>query len=259
MHADGLFSYATLFGFLFTLARVSCVFAFVPLAAFRGTPDVPKVFLSLAFTMVLWPEWKGPVSADASIGRIVAGLAGEAAIGFAIGLALAIVLEVFQIAAQVVSIQAGFGFASTIDPNSGADSTVLLSLAQITAGLLFFATGADRLLVRALADSLRLCPPESFIVKKSWAEALIRFAASIFGSGLRLAAPVVALLMLTDAALAVLGRVQAQIQLVTLTMPAKLAASMLLLAATLVFQPKFFGSMMTQGIRLIEGMLRSGH
>ena len=264
MHVDALFTYATLFGFLFTLARISSVFAFLPLAAFRGASDTPKIFLSLAFTMILWPEWKAPVSSDASIGdatigRIVAGLAGEVVLGLAIGLSLAIVLEVFQIAAQVVSLQAGFGFASTIDPNSGADSTVLLSLAQITAGLLFFATGADRLLVRALADSLRLCPPESFVAQKVWADAVIRFAASIFGAGLRLAAPVVALLMLTDAALAVLGRVQTQIQLVSLTIPVKLGATMFLLSATLGLQPKFFTSVMTQGIRLIEGLLRSGH
>ena len=56
MHAEELFSYATLFGFLFTLARVSCVFAFLPLAAFRGAADTPKIFLSLGFTMILWPE-----------------------------------------------------------------------------------------------------------------------------------------------------------------------------------------------------------
>ncbi len=259
MPADYLFSYPTLFGFLFTLARVSCVFAFLPLTAFRGTSDTPKIFLSLAFTMLLWPQWRGPAQAEISVGGMVAGLAGEAALGTAIGLVVAIVLEVFQIAAQVVSIQAGFGFASTVDPSSGADSTVLLSLAQITSGLLFYATGADRLLVRALADSLRTCPPASFAVKHSWAEAIIRFSGSIFGAGLRLAAPVIALLLLTDVALSVLGRVQAQIQLVTLTMPVKLAASMLLMGATLVFQPRFFTTMMTQGIRLIEALLRSGH
>ena len=39
---------------------------------------------------------------------------------------LAIVFEVFQMAAQAVSLQAGLGYASTIDPTSGADSTVLL-------------------------------------------------------------------------------------------------------------------------------------
>lgn len=258
MHGEALFTYATLFGFLFTLARISAVFAFLPLAAFRGASDASKVILSIAFTLILWPEWRGPVLVDASIGRIVAGLAGEAVLGLAIGLSLAIALEVFQIAAQVVSLQAGFGFASTIDPNSGADSTVLLSLAQTTAGLLFFATGADRLLVRALADSLRLCPPESFAAQKVWAGAMIQFSASIFGLGLRLAAPIVALLMLADAALAVLGRVQTQIQLVSLTIPVKLAASMLLMAATLPMQPGFFRTVMAQCIRLIEGLIRHG-
>ena len=262
MHADEVFTYATLFGFLFTLARVSCVIAFLPLAAFRGAADTPKIFLALGFTMILWPEWNGPAIAqrnlaDASIGRMVAGLAGEAALGFAIGLIVALVLEVFQIAAQMVSIQAGFGFASTVDPASGADSTVLLTLAQITAGLLFFTTGADRLLVRALADSLRLCPPESFAIRKNWANALIPFSATLLASGLRLAAPVITLLLLTDLALAVLGRVQQQIQLVSLTLPAKLAASMVLLALTMAFQPKVFTDMMLQAILLIEGLLRT--
>src|SRR5437773_1273105 len=86
MHADTLFTYATLFGFLYTLARVSCVFAFLPLAAFKSAPETAKIVLSLTFTLILWPEWKAPVSADASVGRIVAGLAGEAGLGLAIGL-----------------------------------------------------------------------------------------------------------------------------------------------------------------------------
>jgi flagellar biosynthesis protein FliR len=259
MHADSLFTYATLFGFLFTLARISCVFAFLPLGAFRAAPEASKIVLALAFTVILWPEWKGTVSNDATIGRILAGVAGEASLGLAIGMAVALVLEVFQVAAQVVSLQAGFGFASTIDPNSGADSTVLLTLSQITAGLLFFATGADRMLVRALADSMRLCPPESFTIHRGWAEALVRFAGSIFSNGLRLAAPVIALLLLADGSLAVLGRIQTQIHLVSLTMPIKLGAAMLLVASTLVFQPRVFQSLMDNAIRLIEGMLRSGH
>ncbi len=258
MHIDSLFTYATLFGFLFTLARISCVFAFLPLGAFRAAPEAAKIVLALAFTMILWPEWKGAVGGSATIGRILAGVAGEAALGLAIGMALSIVLEVFQMAAQVVSLQAGFGFASTIDPSSGADSTVLLTLSQITAGLLFFATGADRMLVKALADSLRLCPPESFAINRGWGEALVRFAGSIFNSGLRLAAPVIALLLLADGALAVLGRVQNQIHLVSLTMPMKLGAAMLLVASTLTFQPRFFEAGMTGAIRLTEGLIRSG-
>src|SRR5579863_2474025 len=134
MGADSIFTLATLFGFLFTLARISGVFAFLPLAAFRAAPEPARIVLALAFTLLLWQEWRPPVGGEISLGRIVAGLASEAAMGVAIGLALALALEAFQFAAQAVSLGAGLGYASTIDPASGADSTVLLTTAQITAG-----------------------------------------------------------------------------------------------------------------------------
>jgi flagellar biosynthetic protein FliR len=259
MGAESVFSYATLFGFLFTLARISGVFAFLPLAVFRAAPEPARIVLSLAMTLMLRGDWKPPVGTNATTGRIVTGLASEAALGIAIGLALGIVLEVFEMAAQAVSLQAGLGYASTVDPTSGADSTVLLTTAQLTAGLLFFVSGADRLLIKALAESLRLCPPESFTLNKAWGQALIQFAGTIFSSGLRLAAPVIALLLLADASLAVLGRVQAQLHLVSLTMPVKLGGTMLILSATIVLQPGFFESLMNAWARLIEGILRSAH
>jgi flagellar biosynthetic protein FliR len=259
MGAESLFSYSTLFGFLFTLARISGVFAFLPLASFKAAPESARIVLSILMTLMLRADWKAPVGVEASAGRMLAGIAGEAGLGLAIGVALAIVFEVFQMAAQAVSLQAGLGYASTVDPTSGADSTVLLTIAQLTAALLFFVSGADRLLVKALADSLRLCPPESFTLNKASAAALVEFSATIFSSGLRLAAPVIALLLLADASLAVLGRVQAQLHLISLTMPVKLAATMLVLSVTIVLQPGFFESLMTSWVRLVEGILRSSH
>jgi flagellar biosynthetic protein FliR len=261
MRADAFLGGGLLPGFLWTLARVAGVFAFLPLGAFRATPEPVKVVLSLGFTAMLWPLWRAQAAAvqDVSMAGIVAGMAGEAALGLAIGMAVAIALELFSAAAQMVSLQAGFGFASTIDPTSGADSTALITGAQITAGLLFFAIGGDRALVRVLADSLRLCPPPAFVMNNGWADAMTRFASTIFSSGLRLAAPVLALLLLADFSLAVLGRLQAQLQLVTLTMPVKLLATLLVLAATMVFHPGFLTSALAQAVRLMEGMLRSAH
>jgi flagellar biosynthetic protein FliR len=259
MGADSLISYSTLFGFLFALARISGVFAFLPLAVYRAAPETSRIVLAIAMALILRSEWKAPVGAEVSIGRIVAGLASEAALGLAIGISLAIVIEVFKMAAQTVSMSAGLGYASTIDPTSGADSTVLLTTAELVAGLLFFVSGADRLLVKVLADSMRLCPPESFVLNKNWALAITQFASAIFGAGLRLAAPLIAVLLLADGALAVLGRVQTHLHLVSLTMPVKLAGTMLLLSMTIVLQPGFFENLMTSWTHLVEGILRSGH
>jgi flagellar biosynthetic protein FliR len=254
-----LFSYATLFGFLFTLARISGIFAFIPLAVFPATPQTTRIVLSFALTLMLRGDWKAPPGVETSIARLTAGLAGEMALGLVIGVSLAVVIEVFKMAAQAVSLPAGLGYASTIDPASGADSTVLLTVAELTACLLFFVSGADRLFIKALAESLRLCPPESFTLKSEWVPAIIRFSGSIFTVGLRLAAPVIALLLLGDAVLAVLARTQPQLHVIALTMPVKLAATMLVLSVTAGLQPGLFESLMSTWARLVEGIFRSAH
>ncbi len=59
--------------------------------------------------------------------------------------------------------------------------------------------------------------------------------------------------------LAVLGRMQSHLHLISLTMPVKLAGTMLMMSATVVLQPGFFESLMTSWARLIEGILRSAH
>lgn len=259
MPVDGLFSYATIFGFLFTLARIAGVFAFIPLGPFRSGPDMARIVLALGMTVAIFPQWHVQPGLDVSLSRIIAGVAQETALGLAIGLTISLVLEAFQVAAQMVSLQAGLAFASTVDPSSGADSTVLMTTAQIFASLLFFASGADRLLVRALADSFQLLPPESFSPGRNWTDLVVHLSASIFSTGFRMAAPVVILLLLIDLVLAVLGRIQNQLPLSTLSLPVKLGAAFALLALTLSVQPRFFESAMTAALRTLETVFRSSH
>ena len=94
-------------------------------------------------------------------------LLAEAGLGIGVGFAVAFLAEIFQMGAQIISLQAGYSFASTIDPTSGADSSVLLSIAQMTAGLLFFATGLDRQVLLAFAQSLRVHPPGQVVLSPS--------------------------------------------------------------------------------------------
>ena len=74
-----------------------------------------------------------------------------------------------------------------------------------------------------LAGSLVSLPPGTGWRPGSSA-ALIPLAGEIFPTGLRLAMPVIALLLLVDVSLALLGRINAQLQLLSLAFPAKMAA-----------------------------------
>src|SRR5579864_6930004 len=134
----------TLYAFLLVLARVTGTFIFVPLPGIKAGPEVARAVLSLSLTLALASRWPVVDASAVNILLLTGWILAEAGVGIAIGLAVAFVAEGFQMGAQIISLQAGYTFATTIDPTSGADSAVLLTVAQLAAGLLFFATGLDR-------------------------------------------------------------------------------------------------------------------
>lgn len=229
MHANVTISAGALYGFLLVLSRISGAFAFVPLPGFNAGVAPARVALALGITLALrsyWPVLDGSVTA----GGLAIWAVAECSIGIAIGITVAIVLEAFTLAAQILGLQAGYGYASTVDPNTQADSGILLVLAQLIAGLLFFAMGLDREVLRLFARSLEKTPPGAFALGKFSSEPLIRLGGDLFSVGARIALPVIALLMLLDVALALLGRLNAQLHLISLAFPAKMLMALLVLS-----------------------------
>src|ERR1044071_8283404 len=131
---------ATILGFLLTLARVAGVFVFVPLPGMHNGLEMARIVMSLSVTVALAPYWPH-TNADSSAGLLAVWLVSEAALGIGIGLAVAFVSEAVNMAAQIMGLQAGYAYASTIDPNSQADSSVLVVFAELAAGLVFFTIG----------------------------------------------------------------------------------------------------------------------
>jgi flagellar biosynthetic protein FliR len=240
MHTDLTLNLSTLCGFLLVLARVSGLIALVPIPGLAAGPDTSRVVLALALTVGLLPVWPHPPGADLLSGRLLGGMAAESAFGLTIGVAVAFLLEGIQLAAQIIGLQAGYSFASTIDPTTQADSTTLQIMAQLFAGSLFFALGFDRQVLAVLAHSLEKIPSGAFALTGPLVDAVGRLGAGVFLTGLELALPVLALTLLLEIAFAVLGRLHAQLQLLTLAFAAKMLVALAFLASILAFFPAVF-------------------
>jgi len=221
-------------GFLLVLARVAGLFVFVPLPGVSGTPVIAKIVLSVATAACLFPMWTPVQGLDRSIARLAGFVVMDAAIGIALGLTVAFAIEAMKLAAQIGGLHAGFGFAQTIDPTSSADTSLLLVIAEMFAGLLFFAFGFDRQVLAILAGTIKTLPPGQAVQLHGAAEAIARLSGELFVYGLRLALPVIAFLVLVDLALGFLGRVNQHLQLLTLAFPVKIIAALALFA---VFTP----------------------
>ena len=230
MPANFTLSLGTLWSFLLVLTRVTGAFTFVPLPGMNGMLAPARVGLALGFTMALWSRWPLLANMHPAPGVLAAWVAAEAAVGIAIGVAVAVVVEAFTLAAQILGLPAGYGYAQTVDPSTQADSGILVVLAQLVAGMLFFAMGLDREMLRLFAQSLDRVPAGAYVFTPASAMPIIQLGGTLIAMGVRLALPVVALLVMVDVAMALMGRLNAQLQLLSLSFPAKMLVALLILA-----------------------------
>lgn len=244
MHAEFTVQFATLYAFLLALARVSGTIVFVPIPGFSAGPDASRLVLALTLTIALFPAW--PTTAlengqSLAVGKLLGDVLTETLFGLTIGVAVAFLLEGVQLAAQILGLQAGYSYASTVDPTTEADTTTLQLMAQLLAGMLFFAFGFDRQVLHALAASFQSIPGHVLSLDGRAVDAITRLGSIIFTTGLQLAIPVLALLVLLDVAFAVLGRLHAQLQLLSLSFAVKMLVALAFIAGLLSVYPTIFG------------------
>ncbi|MBX9599727.1 MAG: flagellar biosynthetic protein FliR [Bryobacteraceae bacterium] len=216
----------SIFRFLLAFARVAGWVALVPLPGFRAADVTVRAALALAITITLYPVWPSAPPYSDLLWSMAAATAVQIATGLVLGLVTALFLESFQVAAQIAGLQAGFSFASTVDPGSQADSGVLLVAAYLSSWLFFFAAGLDRDLLAALGASFTN-PPRPLLGSFADVAAL---GSRMFSAGLAMALPLTAILFILDISLALLGRLQQQLQLLTLAFPVKILVTLAMMA-----------------------------
>lgn len=252
MRADLTISFSTLVAFALVLARITGAFVFVPMPVREAGPGIARIALSLAATIALYPAWPNIASGDLSLGVFAAWMVSEAALGISIGVAVSFISETLTFGAHVLAVQAGFGYASIVDPTTQADSDVLPVMAQLLAGLFFFSMGLHRLVISAFAFSLRKYPPGAFILTGDAVQAVIRLSSSLFAVGVRLAFPIVALLFMAEVALALLGRVNSQLHISSHSFPLKILITLMMLGSVLLVAPSLYSSYADEVFRTIR-------
>ncbi|MCX6622999.1 MAG: flagellar biosynthetic protein FliR [Acidobacteria bacterium] len=108
----------------------------------------------------------------------------------------------------------------------------------------------------AFARSLETFPPGTFTITRPIAEQIIHVGSNMFSTALRLVLPVVGLLIMVDIALALVGRLNGQLQMMLLAFPAKMLTTIALLAWILVLYPKVFAQSAGDAMGFVGTMLR---
>jgi flagellar biosynthetic protein FliR len=120
---------------------------------------------------------------------------------------------------------------------------------------MFFATGLDRQVLLAFAQSLASQPPGHFAISPAVVNRLIQLGSTIFTTGLRLVLPLIALLLMVEISLALLARLNTQLQLMMLAFPIKMLLSLALLSWLMLVLPKVFSQSSNTVMQVIRSLL----
>jgi flagellar biosynthetic protein FliR len=225
---------AWLAAYLWPLVRVLAFVMVAPPFSNREVPARVKVALSVLVAIVIAPTL--PAMSGVTVGspeglRITLL---QIVIGVVLGFCVKTVFAAVSAAGELISVQMGLGFATLFDSSQTESNMVVgkfLSMAALTA---FVAADGHLALLSALHDSFMLFPiSPAKLQAPGWME-LAGMGAVVFSLGLRLALPVIAVLLVVNLALAVLSRATAQLNPFAIGLTATLLVGLLLLSLTLI-------------------------
>ncbi len=157
----------------------------------------------------------------------------EIVIGVLMAFSLAMVFEMVRLAAEMVGLSMGLGFAQMTDPLNGRTAPVLGQYFSILAILLFLAGGGHVHVVEWLSVSLVEHPPGQWILRADSVMVPLGWAVQIFSGALQIALPALMALLLLNLSFGVISRAAPSLNLFAIGFPASLLLGLVMVALTL--------------------------
>jgi flagellar biosynthetic protein FliR/FlhB len=207
--------------------RVVTFFAAVQVLFPNGLPNTVKILFSLtiAYFIVSSINYSNVTGIDN--GLIYAQqCAFEVLTGLVLGYLTNLVFMCGQIAGGFIDVQIGFSMVTLFDPTTQTNTTLIGSLMQMFSIVLFFIIDGHLVLVKALIDSFSVIHIGSFVLGNGSAMYALNAFIQFFEIAVRIAIPVVIILIITDIVLGLVSRTVPQLNVMILGLPIKVLLGM---------------------------------
>jgi len=219
--------------------RITGLMLVAPVFSAKTMPVTMRTALIVLFTILVQPFALASVHTAPAVTPATA--LGETVIGFAIGMGAALLVGAAEAAGDLIAIQIGLSGATLLDPLNNASSPVLANFFSLFTVTVMLALNVHVGMLQAVGTSLHAIPVGSAINLERGAGALISLAGTLFVTGLRFAAPVVATVMIGNAALAVLSRAAPQLNVLSVAFPLQIGLGLFALGAAIPFMASYVG------------------
>ncbi|HET8729243.1 MAG TPA: type III secretion system export apparatus subunit SctT [Alphaproteobacteria bacterium] len=221
------------------MARGVAMATVLPVFTRMGITGILRNGVALALALPLIPQIAGELSLPAALGpwTLIALALKEAFIGLLLGVAFGIPFWGAEAAGDVADLQRGASGAYLIDPSAAGEASVTGTLFVVVLLTVFFAAGGMTILADAYYRSYAIWPATAFLPGFS-AELpglLLGLLDRIMQLALIIAGPIILIMFVGDALLAIVSRFAPQLNVFDLSLSVKGAVFVLALPLYAVF------------------------
>lgn len=247
---------AWLAALMFPLARILGLITSAPLLSNRAISARIRLAAGLAVALAVLPALPPipPIATDSWMALGI--LLHQALIGIAIGFMMRLFFAAIDLAGEMIGLQMGLSFAVFFSPQTGGQSSVLAQFLNLLTLLVFLALDGHLMLIKIVVMSFEWLPIGEATSSEAWL-LIPRYAAVMFASGVLIALPMVAALLITNIALGVLTRAAPQLNLFAVGFPVTLSIGFLVLFVSLSFLGPIFQGLFERGFEAIDLLLRA--
>ncbi len=234
---------ATLAALLLATARTAGFVILAPPFNSKAIPAAVKGALSVALALVVFTQVRDELG-TLSVGYLLLTALTEVVIGAALGFIVQLFFSAVQLAGDVLDVAGGFSLQPAYDPLAMTTSSTIGRLHNLLAVALLFTSGGHLLLVRGLYTSYEGLPLGAVLPADQLGQTLIHAVSMMFLAAMQIAGPLVAVLLLSDVALALLSRASPMMNVFALGFPVKIMLTLAMLGLTFPLLPTALDSLL---------------
>lgn len=204
--------------FVLVLARVGGVFLFAPILSSSAVPVRFRVMLAIMLALAMLPTLPAvalrPV--ELSLVSLAPAVLLEVLVGLIIGLFAAIPLFSVQLGGLIIGQQVGLGLANVFNPALDVNTDVIGQLFFFAAISAFIASDGLEYVFFAVARTFEHVPPGGFPHDASPVHAMVHLVGAGMEMALRIAAPVLAILLIETITMGLVMKTMPQLNILTI-------------------------------------------
>jgi flagellar biosynthetic protein FliR len=225
--------------------RVGSALLFAPIWGHPGIPQQMRILLVFMICMGIASVTPFNPQAYQNPGLVIPG---EIFIGMMLSMGIRIAFAGLHMGGQFISYHLGYSSVQLIDPQTQNRSNIMSAFLTLFGYMLILTTDQHHNMLLAISKSYDTFPIGTVIQSSQWFEALMQAAGQIFVIGWKIAFPVFVATFLVEVTVAIISRMQPQINSMVVTAPLKILIGVSVFGASLAFLPRALGALMDSPI-----------